>query len=472
MKDKDFFYTMPHSVEAEMAFLGCLIIENEKWNDIIDILNDDDFYQEKNRIVFFAMKELANNNEPIDVIMIFNVLRKNNIVHKIGSESYLEDLINSVSDVNNIFSYLNILRETSLSRRFILAAKEIIQLSLNNKNKNIDELIDAVEKKILTVSREFSNKNNKTVLDISTVLRSTIEKIETLYHSGRRITGVSTGFAELDDLTTGLHPAELIVIAGRPSMGKTALALNIAENVLINHNLPVLIFSMEMSAEQIVTRMLSSLGDIELHHLKNGQFVDSDWPRLAGSVSNLSGRSLFIDDSGTLNPFDVKTRARAVYQRCNKLGLIIIDYLQLMEMPGAKESKNNEISEISRALKIFSKELQVPIIVLSQLNRGLEQRIDKRPIMSDLRSSGAIEQDADLILFIYRDEIYNRNNDMPGMSEIIIAKQRNGPTGVIKLFFDGQFAKFIDLDKKENNKNNNYDKYYNDDYYDDGEEFD
>ena len=467
MKNIDSYYTMPHSDEAEMALLGCLIIENEIWARVADSLIEFDFYQEKNRVVFLSIQSLLNNNEPADIVTISNVLRKNNKTEVVGGDSYLEELINCVSDVSNVISYLDIIKETAFSRRIISTAKEIIHLTLNNKDKNIDELIDIVERKILSVSREFSNRDNKNILDVSTVLRSTIQKIETLYHSGSAITGISTGFEELDHLTSGLQSSELIVIAGRPSMGKTALALNIAESVLLNNDLPVLIFSMEMPAEQIIIRMLASISNIELYNLKNGKFADSDWPKLARAVSLLSGRKLFIDDSGTLNPFDVKTKARVVYQKCNNLGLIIIDYLQLMEMPGSKENKNNEISEISRTLKIFSKELKVPIIILSQLNRSLEQRVDKRPIMSDLRSSGAIEQDADLILFIYRDEVYNKNSqEAPGMSEIIIGKQRNGPIGVVKLLFSGEFAKFIDLNKKKNNRYDDYDNY---DYFDDND---
>lgn len=455
MKSNKVFYMMPNSNEAEMAFLGCLIIENEKWEEVADIINDDDFYQEKHRMIFSSMKDLYQNNEPIDVVTISNILNKKNLLDKIGGDLYLKELIKSASEASSIFSYLGIIRENSLARKLILAGKEIIALSLNNKTKNSDELLDLAEEKIMSVAKKFNRNSIKNVLDVSTLLVSTIKKIETLYHSKSPLTGVSTGFDDLDAITAGLNHSELIIIAGRPSMGKTALALNIAESVMIKHNLPVLIFSMEMPAEQIITRLLSSVSNIELHRLKNGKFDDVDWPKLANSVSLLSGQNLFVDDSGTLNPFDVKIRARAIHKKLKKnLGLIIIDYIQLMEMPGFKENKNNEISEISRALKIFSKELKVPIIALSQLNRGVEQRIDKRPVMSDLRASGSIEQDADLVLLIYREDVYNRdkNNSAPGSAEIIIAKQRNGPTGVVKLLFLGEYSKFENLPKVNNKK--------------------
>jgi len=442
MIKKNLSSTMPHSDEAEKAILGGLMLENEKWEKVIETIEITDFYREKHRIIFDTMNNLIKQNEPLDIITISNKLKKDNNFDKIGGESYLNNLMQNTPSSKNITTYSNIIKDQSLLRKLIVISKNIIESSLNNKNTKITDLVDIAEEKILSLSQKYNKKHNETLSDISSILTTTIKKIESLFKSNSPITGISSGFKDLDYITSGLHPAELIIIAGRPSMGKTALAINIAEYTILKSNIPVLMFSMEMPSEQITTRLLASLSRIELQRLRNGMLKDTDWPRLSAAVKLMSGKNLFIDDSGSLSPFDVKTKARKIYKKYKNLGIIIIDYLQLMRIPGSKENKTNEISEISRSLKILAKELKVPIIALSQLNRGLEQRIDKRPMMSDLRESGAIEQDADLIIFIYRDEIYNKKSNNIGTAEIIIAKQRNGPIGKFKLTFFGQYSKF------------------------------
>lgn len=433
---------MPHSDEAEQAVLGGILLENEKWENIHSLLNKNDFYKERHRIIFDAMHNLIKKNEPLDIITLSNILKKEDKLEKIGGQSYIKNLIKITENTKNIKTYSNIIKDQSLIRKLITTSKKIIDISINNKEKNTNELIDFAEEKILSISQEYNKKTYDTLPDISDVLTKTIKKIELLFKTHNPITGVSSGFIDLDNLTSGFHQAELIIIAGRPSMGKTALAINIAENIILKSNIPVLIFSMEMPSEHIITRLLSSLSKIELQRLRNGMLRNSDWPKLSASVSLMSGKKLFIDDSGNLSPLDVRTKARKLHKKYKNLGLIIIDYLQLMKIPNSNSNKTNEISEISRSLKILAKELKIPIIALSQLNRSLEQRLDKRPMMSDLRESGAIEQDADLIIFIYRDEIYNKKSTDIGTAEIIIAKQRNGPIGKIKLTFLNQYSKF------------------------------
>ena len=435
----------PHSVEAEQAVLGGLILDNNQWENVRNIIDKNDFYNKKNQIIYEIMERLINKNEPVDIITLLTILEKENILKQTNIKKYLNDLAKHTPSAKNITIYSKIIKDQTILRSLIKVSKYIIELSQNNENKDVIDLIDIAEEKILSISNKHNKQNEEKLINISKTLTDTINKIELLHQLKSSITGVPSGFKELDNITSGLHPSELIVIAGRPSMGKTAMALNIAEHITIKTNMPVLIFSMEMPSDQITTRLLSSLSRVELQRLRNGMLKDTDWPRLSSAVSLISGKELFIDDSGSLTPFDVKTRARKIYKKHKKIGAIIIDYLQLMRMPGSYDNKVNEISEISRALKILAKELNVPIIALSQLNRSVEQRIDKRPMMSDLRESGAIEQDADLIIFIYRDEIYNKNSNDIGIAEIIIAKQRNGPIGSFKLSFLGQYSKFENL---------------------------
>lgn len=434
--------SMPYSIEAEQAVLGGIILDNDTWEIVSNSLEKTDFYKKTHQIIFSAIEQLIKKNEPVDTITLSNILIQENNLEKIGGKLYLEKLIKSTYNTKNILAYSDIVRNKSSLRKLIIISKKLIELASNYKTDNISALIDKAEEKILAISQKYRNRNENDLISISTILTGTIQKIETLFESNSYITGLPTGFKDLDTLTSGLHSTDLIVIAGRPSMGKTTLAINIAEYIIIKKNIPVLIFSMEMPADQVTMRMLASLGRIDLQRLRTGMLKDTDWPKLSSAISLLSGKNLFIDDSGSLTPFDIKSRARKLYKQHKNLGIIIIDYLQLMHIPELNEYRVAEISEISRSLKILAKELKVPIIALSQLNRSLEQRIDKRPIMSDLRESGAIEQDADLIIFIYRDEVYNKSNSNLGIAEIIVAKQRNGPIGTINLTFFGHFSKF------------------------------
>ena len=441
MENSELLREMPHSDDAEQAILGSLILENEKWEKIEALIQIEDFYRERHRIIFNAMTVLIKKNDPLDIITISEVLKKENTLSKIGGSQYLYTLIKNIPNIKNIIVYIQIIKNKSLLRNLIVFSKKIIDTSLSISDDKIGNLINKVEKDILTITEKYNEKKDDVLIDTSYILSNTIRNIELLFESGSPIIGLPSGFKELDYITTGFHSSDFIIIAGRPSMGKTTFAINIAENI-IKSNIPVLMFSMEMPSEQIMTKLLASTGEIKLQNLRNGMIEDTDWPKLSSAVFDISGKKLFIDDSGSLSPFEVKNKVQRLYKKHKNLGLIIIDYLQLMKIPGMHDNKVNEMSEISRSLKLLAKELKIPIIALSQLNRSLEQRIDKRPIMSDLRESGAIEQDADLILFIYRDEIYNKNMDNTGIAEIIIAKQRNGPTGKINLKFLGQFSKF------------------------------
>ena len=445
MKKKNITNILPNSSESEQALLGNILIENSNWENVVEIIEEHDFYQERNRIIFASISSLIQNGLPADVITVIDLIKKENKIEKVGGEKYLNFLIQNSYSNQNIIAYANIIRDNSLLRKLAMVSKKIIEISINHKNNKISDILDIAEEKILSISEKYNKKKHENLYEISKILTYTIKKIELLFELKAKITGLSSGFDELDKLILGLHPAELIIIAGRPSTGKTTFAINIAENIIIKHDVPILIFSMEMSAEQITTRLLSSLSKIDLSKLRNGNLTDSDWQKLSSSVELISGKKFFIDDSANLSPFDVKSKSRKIFQKHKNIGAIIIDYIQLMRIPGSNDNKTNEMAEISRSLKILAKELNVPIIALSQLNRGLEQRIDKRPMMSDLRESGAIEQDADVIIFIYRDELYNKNSKDTGLAEIIISKQRNGPTGNFKLVFLGKFSKFENL---------------------------
>jgi len=440
---KNIPYSIPFSIEAEQAILAGIIIDNENWEKISENIDESDFYKKKHRIIFKIIENEIKNNKNIDILSLTEILKNTNEIAIVGGKEYLNEIITNTVNTKNITTYVKIIKEYSALRKLIITSKNIIETSLNIKNKNIQEIIDKAEKEILSISKK--HKKTENITTISQALTTTIKKIETFFESGSNITGLSSGFKELDNITSGLHKSDLIIIAGRPSMGKTTLAINIAENIIIKNNMPVLIFSMEMPAEQIATRMLSSLGRIELQRLRTGLLKETDWPRLSSAIAIMSGKNLYIDDSGSLTPYDINNKARKIYSLHKELGAIIIDYLQLMHIPDMNDFRASEISEISRSLKVLAKELNVPVIALSQLNRSLEQRTDKRPMMSDLRESGSIEQDADLIIFIYRDEIYNKNIKNKGIAEIIIAKQRNGPIGTINLKFFGHYSKFENL---------------------------
>ncbi len=430
----------PHSVDAEQSVLGGLMLDARAWDQVAERLMQDDFYKHEHRLIFKAMARLIEQSKPVDVLTVSETLRESHELEQVGGEVYLFELTNNTPSAANIAAYADIVKERAVLRRLLMAASDITESAYNVQGRSITELLDQAERSVFQISQQGSRGEGPQ--NLQSYLAKTMDKIDTLFHSTNAITGVSSGFADLDDMTSGLQSSDLIIIAGRPSMGKTMFAMNIAENVAIKSRLPVLVFSMEMPGEAIVMRMLSSLCRIDQLRIRTGKLTDDDWPRLSSAVSMLSEIVLYIDDTPALSPAEMRARARRLAKEHGQLGLIVVDYLQLMQVPGNNENRTAEISEISRSLKGLAKELKVPVIALSQLNRGLEQRTDKRPVMSDLRESGAIEQDADLIAFIYRDEVYNDNSPDKGTAEIIIGKQRNGPIGKIRVTFLGQYTRF------------------------------
>lgn len=431
----------PHSIDAEQSVLGGLMLDNRAWDQIIDRLRENDFYRNEHKIIFRIMSRLVEQDKPLDVLTVSEALRELHELDQVGGEVYLFELANNTPSAANITAYADIVRERSVLRQLISAANDIANNAFNAQGRSIVELLDAAERSVFSISEQGS-RGNAGPANIKEYLAKTMDRIDTLFHSNNPITGVPTGYHDFDDMTSGLQASDLVIIAGRPSMGKTTFAMNIAEHVAIKSRSPVLIFSMEMPGESIVMRLLSSLCRIDQLRIRTGKLADEDWPRISSTVSMLSDAPLFIDDTPGLSPAEMRARARRLAKEHGQLGLIVVDYLQLMQVPGYNENRTAEISEISRSLKGLAKELKVPVVALSQLNRGLEQRADKRPVMSDLRESGAIEQDADLIVFIYRDEVYNENTPDKGTAEIIIAKQRNGPIGKVRLTFMGQYTCF------------------------------
>ncbi len=430
----------PHSIEAEQSVLGGLMLDNRAWDQIADYLRDIDFYRNEHRLIYRTIGRLTHQNKPIDVLTVAESLREMHELEQVGGDVFLFELANNTPSAANIMAYADIVRERSVLRQLIAAAGDIADNAFNAQGRSVTELIDAAERTVFSISERGTRSGPVNIKDF---LAKTMDRIDTLFHAKAAITGTPTGYHDFDDMTSGLQSSDLVIIAGRPSMGKTVLAMNIAEHVAIKSRSPVLIFSMEMPGEAIVMRLLSSLCRIDQLRIRTGKLADEDWPRISSTVSMLSDAPLFIDDTPALSPAEMRARARRLTKEQGQLGLIVVDYLQLMQAStGHNENRTAEISEISRSLKALAKELKVPVIAISQLNRGLEQRADKRPVMSDLRESGAIEQDADLIAFIYRDEVYNENSADKGTAEIIIAKQRNGPIGKIRLTFMGQYTCF------------------------------
>lgn len=430
----------PHSIEAEQAVLGGLMLDYKAWDKIVDRLGEVDFYRGDHRLIFRIMAGLSERNVPFDVLTVSEGLKNFNELQNAGGEVYLFELAKNTPSAANIIAYADIVRERSVLRQLISVASDIADSAFHSEGQPTTELLDQAEQKIFKIAEQ--RKRGEGPVRISHLLAGATERIDELHHANDSITGLATGFSDLDEMTSGLQPGDLVVIAGRPSMGKTAFAMNIAEHAAIKSTKPVLVFSMEMPGESLAMRLMSSLGRIDQHKVRTGKLTDEDWPRLTMAVSMLSEASLFIDDTPSLSPSELRGRARRLAREHGNLGLIVLDYMQLMHVPGFKENRTMEISEISRSLKILAKELNCPVIALSQLNRSLEQRSDRRPVMSDLRESGAIEQDADLIAFIYRDEVYNEDSPDRGTAEIIIAKQRNGPIGKVRLTFLGQYTRF------------------------------
>nr|VFK17057.1 MAG: primary replicative DNA helicase [Candidatus Kentron sp. LFY] len=430
----------PHSIEAEQSVLGGLMLNGSAWDRIADRLGTVDFYRRDHQIIFDAVRMLAQGDSPVDVITVTEYLEKRNEINGVGGMAYLGELAKNTPSAANIAAYADIVRERAVLRRLIQVGNDISNSGFDSGGRNSGELLDHAEQLVFSLA-EQGGRLTSGFSAVQEILPDVVDRIDTLFHRDDPITGIATGFTDLDQKTSGLQSGDLIIIAGRPSMGKTALAMNIAEHAAIKDRLPVGIFSMEMSAEQLITRMISSLGRIDQHAIRTGKLADADWPRITSSVSMLNDTAIFIDDTPALTPMELRARCRRL-KREHGLGLVVVDYLQLMQVPNTKENRATEISEISRTLKAMARELEVPLVTLSQLNRSLEQRPNKRPVMSDLRESGAIEQDADLILFIYRDEVYNEESPDKGMAEIDVAKQRNGPTGRINLTFLGKHTKF------------------------------
>ncbi len=429
----------PHSIEAEQSVLGGLLLDNKSWPAVEERVSDEDFYRRSHKTLFFAIRALLQQGHPADVLTVSEHLKLEKKLDEVGGEVYLYELAKNTPSAFNVAAYADIVRERSVLRQLISVSNEIAGDAFNPAGQSIVDLLDIAERKVFSIAEQSSRGAGPQ--NIKSLLTEAVDRIDHLYRSESALIGISTGYHDLDEMTSGFQASDLIIIAGRPSMGKTAFAMNIVEHAAVHEKRAVLVFSMEMSGSSLAMRLMSSLGKIDQHKVRTGKLEEHDWENLTEALGKLSEAPIFIDDTPALSPAEVRSRARRVAREHN-LGMIVVDYLQLMQMPGYSDNRTLEISSISRALKALAKELNVPVVALSQLNRGLEQRADKRPIMSDLRESGAIEQDADLIAFIYRDEVYNEDTRDKGVAEIIIAKQRNGPIGRVRLTFRGQFTRF------------------------------
>jgi replicative DNA helicase len=438
----------PHSIEAESSVLGGLLLDNAAWDRVGDLLNDSDFYRYEHRLIYSAMTTLINASKPADVITVYEQLQNLGKSEEVGGLSYLNSLAQYVPSASNIRRYAEIVRERAILRKLVSVSDEIATNAFNTQGRPVATIVDEAEQKIFNIGEEGS-RMKQGFQSMDTLVVDLLDRVQEMADNPNDITGVPTGFYDLDRMTSGFQAGDLVVLAARPSMGKTALAINIAEHVALNEGLPVAVFSMEMGAAQLAVRVVGSIGRIDQTHLRTGKLSDEEWPRLTEAIEKLRTVSLHIDESAGLNSSELRANARRLARKCGKLGLIVVDYLQLMSGSGGGgngENRATELGEISRGLKMLAKELQCPVIALSQLNRSVETRTDKRPMMSDLRESGAIEQDADIIMFIYRDDYYTKElSKEPGVAEVIIAKQRNGPTGTVKLAFLKPITKFESL---------------------------
>ena len=444
----------PHSIEAEQSILGGLLIDNKAIDRIAGQVSASDFYRNDHQIIFSHISKLIDNNQPADIVTVAESLEQNSELTKVGGVAYLGLIAENTPTASNISGYAKIVRERSIMRNLVDVGSDIVESAFSPQGKDAQQLLDESESKIFQIA-DAGTSEKLGFVDIKELLPKAAQRIDDLYQldDPNGVTGVPSGYSDLDQKTAGLQPGDLIIIAGRPSMGKTSLALNIAEHVGMEAGLPVAIFSMEMGAAQLTMRLLGSVGKLDQHKMRIGQLEDEDWPKLTNALGVLNEAPIFIDEGSALNSYEVRARARRLHRQQGKLGLIVIDYIQLMSSANDQSGENRatEVSEISRSLKALAKELNVPVVALSQLNRSVESRPDKRPMMSDLRESGAIEQDADVIMFIYRDEVYNPETAEKGVAEILLSKQRNGPTGVVKLTFLGQYTRF------ENYANPGYD---------------
>jgi len=444
----------PHSIEAEQSILGGLLIDNKAIDRIAGQVSASDFYRNDHRIIFTHISKLIDNNDPADIVTVAESLEQNAELTKVGGVAYLGLVAENTPTASNITGYAKIVRERSIMRNLVEVGSDIVESAFSPQGKDAQQLLDESESKIFQIA-DAGTSEKLGFIDIKELLPKAAQRIDDLYQldDPNGVTGVPSGYSDLDQKTAALQPGDLIIIAGRPSMGKTSLALNIAEHVGMKAGLPVAIFSMEMGAAQLTMRLLGSVGKLDQHKMRIGQLEDEDWPKLTNALGVLNEAPIFIDEGSALNSYEVRARARRLHRQQGKLGLIVIDYIQLMSSANEQSTENRatEVSEISRSLKALAKELNVPVVALSQLNRSVESRPDKRPMMSDLRESGAIEQDADVIMFIYRDEVYNPETAEKGVAEILLSKQRNGPTGTVKLTFLGQYTRF------ENYANPGYD---------------
>ncbi len=439
--------TPPHSIEAESSVLGGLLLDNNAWDRVGDLLKEGDFYRYEHQAIYAAIGALINASKPADVITVFEQLKNQGKAQEMGGLTYLNSLAQYVPSATNIRRYAEIVRERAILRKLVTASDEISTNAFNPQGKTVERILDEAEAKIFAIGEEGS-RNKQGFQSLDNLVIDLLDKVQEMADNPADVTGVPTGFADLDRMTSGLQAGDMIVLAARPSMGKTSFAVNIAEHVALNEGLPVAIFSMEMGAAQLAVRIVGSIGRVNQGNLRSGKLTDDEWPRLTEAIERLRTVSLHIDETPGLSPGELRANARRLARQCGKLGLIVVDYLQLMSGSGSAASSDNratELGEISLGLKMLAKELQCPVIALSQLNRSVEQRTDKRPMMSDLRESGAIEQDADIIMFIYRDDYYNKDSKEPNVAEVIIGKQRNGPTGTVKLFFQKNQTRFENL---------------------------
>jgi replicative DNA helicase len=435
----------PHSIEAESSVLGGLLLDNGAWDRVGDLLVNTDFYRHEHRLVYSSIGALINGSKPADVITVFEHLQNQGKADEVGGLVYLNSLAQYVPSASNIRRYAEIVRERAILRKLVSASDEIATAAFNPQGKAVESILDEAEQKIFNIGEEGS-RMKQGFQSMDSLVVNLLDRVQEMADNPNDITGVPTGFHDLDRMTSGFQAGDMIVLAARPSMGKTAFAINIAEHVALNEGLPVAVFSMEMGAAQLAVRIVGSIGRIDQGHLRTGKLTDDEWPRLTEAIEKLRTVSLHIDETPGLTSSELRANSRRLARQCGKLGLIVVDYLQLMSGSSSDgENRATELGEISRGLKMLAKELQCPVIALSQLNRSVETRTDKRPMMSDLRESGAIEQDADVIMFIYRDDYYNKDSREPGVAEVIIGKQRNGPTGTVKLAFLKPLTRFESL---------------------------
>ncbi len=442
----DYLRVPPHSVEAEQSVLGGLLLDNAAYDRVADVLNDDDFYRFDHRLIWQHITRLIDLVRPADVVTVHESLATAGKAEECGGLAYLNALAHNTPSAANIRRYAEIVRERSMLRKLVTIADEISSAAFNPQGKEARQILDEAESRVFQIAQEGA-RGTAGFQEIQPLLSQVVNRIDELYHreGDSDVTGVPTGFTDLDRMTSGLQPGDLVIVAGRPSMGKTSFSMNVGEHVAIEQGLPVAVFSMEMGAVQLAMRMVGSVGMLDQHRMRTGKLTQEDWPRLTHAVQRVQEAQIYIDETPALTAMEVRNRARRLARQCGQLGLIVIDYLQLMSSTSRGENRATEISEISRSLKSLAKELNCPVVALSQLNRSLEQRPNKRPVMSDLRESGAIEQDADLILFIYRDEVYNPDSPDKGTAEIIVGKQRNGPIGTVRLTFQGASTRFLNF---------------------------